>query len=105
MKNSNCLKKSSKQQHQYQCLQVYQVVNMMQQNLLIFLTFSTVFSLPIEDNVETLEAKAAKKAAKKLEDDEAARNARFNFGYSIQVSFFSQLGNDFMLNFFGLSIA
>ena len=66
LKNSNCLKKSSKQQHQYQCLQVYQVVNMMQQNLLIFLTFSTVFSLPIEDNVETLEAKAAKKAAKKI---------------------------------------
>ena len=66
----------------YQCLQVYQVVNMMQ-NILIFLTFSAVFSLPIEENIEP---KEAKEAEKKIEDDEAARNARFNFGYSIQVS-------------------
>ena len=66
----------------YQCLQVYQVVNMMR-NFLIFLTFSAVFSLPIEENIEP---KEAKEAEKKIEDDEAARNARFNFGYSIQVS-------------------
>ena len=63
-------------------MQVYQVVNMMQ-NILIFLTFSAVFSLPIEENIEP---KEAKEAEKKVEDDEAARNARFNFGYSIQVS-------------------
>ena len=63
-------------------MQVYQVVNMMQ-NFLIFLTFSAVFSLPIEENIEP---KEAKEAEKKIEDDEAARNARFNFGYSIQVS-------------------
>ena len=63
-------------------MQVYQVVNMMR-NFLIFLTFSAVFSLPIEENIEP---KEAKEAEKKIEDDEAARNARFNFGYSIQVS-------------------
>ena len=47
------------------------------------MTFSAVFSLPIEENIEP---KEAKEAEKKIEDDEAARNARFNFGYSIQVS-------------------
>jgi hypothetical protein len=55
----------------------------MMRNFLIFLTFSAVFSLPIEENIEP---KEAKEAEKKIEDDEAARNARFNFGYSIQVS-------------------
>ena len=55
----------------------------MMRNFLIFLTFSAVFSLPIEENIEP---KEAKEAEKKVEDDEAARNARFNFGYSIQVS-------------------
>ena len=55
----------------------------MMQNILIFLTFSAVFSLPIGENIEPTEAKETEK---KIEDDEAARNARFNFGYSIQVS-------------------
>ena len=67
-----------------QCLQVHQPQTM--QKLIIFLAFSNlVLSFPIEENVEVVEAKEAKESVDL--DDEAARNARFNFGYSIQVRF------------------
>ena len=69
----------------YQYLQVDQLVNMMQNLLLIFLTFSSVLALPIEEYVEDSEGTEAVHT-KVEEEDEAARNARFNFGYSIQVS-------------------
>ena len=82
--NSSC---TGKQHHQFikqQCLQVHQPLTM--QKLIIFLAFSNlVLSLPVEDKVEVVEAKEAKDTVD--QDDEAARNARFNFGYSIQVSF------------------
>ena len=65
-------------------MQVHQPQTM--QKLIIFLALSNlVLSLPIEENVEVVEAKEAKESVDL--DDEAARNARFNFGYSIQVSF------------------
>ena len=70
----------------YQSTQVHLKVNMKQTFLfvLLALTFSALWAGPVPETVEDGEAKEVNTEVEE-EDEEAARNARFNFGYSIQV--------------------
>ena len=52
---------------------------------LISLLFAMVFSNPIEEEIAIESSEITERKIDTSEDLEAARNARFNFGYSIQV--------------------